>query len=132
MPEFLNPFSGVVPRKMTKQELIRAIRLNLSAEQEAIHLYLAHADATDDELAKRVLIEVANEERQHVGEFLELLRRLAPDEQEYLDVGRAEVEQIAAALASPEAPVEAGASEAPEAASGAPGLTIGGLRGARG
>jgi len=79
-----------------------------------------------------VLIEVANEERQHVGEFLELLRRLAPDEQEYLDVGRAEVEQIAAALASPEAPVEAGASEAPEAASGAPGLTIGGLRGARG
>jgi len=51
MPEFLNPFSGVVPRKMTKQELIRAIRLNLSAEQEAIHLYLAHADATDDELA---------------------------------------------------------------------------------
>ncbi len=40
MPEFVNPFSGVVPdRKMTKQELIRAIRLNLAAEHEAIHLY---------------------------------------------------------------------------------------------
>jgi len=128
MPEFLNPFSGVVPRKMTKQELIRAIRLNLSAEQEAIHLYLAHADATDDELAKRVLIEVANEERQHAGEFLELLRRLAPDEQEYLDLGRAEVEEIAASLAAPETPAEAGSPEPPDAASGAPGLTIGGLR----
>ena len=36
MPEFVNPFSGVVPRKMTKGELIRAIRLNIAAEHEAV------------------------------------------------------------------------------------------------
>ena len=35
MPEFVNPFSGVVPgRKLTMQELIRGIRLNIAAEQE--------------------------------------------------------------------------------------------------
>jgi len=39
MPEFLNSFSGSVPeRKLTIQELIRAIRLDLAAEHEAVHL----------------------------------------------------------------------------------------------
>ncbi|HJX38384.1 MAG TPA: Rubrerythrin, partial [Anaerolineae bacterium] len=45
MPEFVNPFSGKVPeRKLTMDELIRAIRLNVAAEHEAIHLYMAHAN----------------------------------------------------------------------------------------
>ena len=95
MPEFLNPFSGVVPRKLTKAELVRAIRLNIAAEHEAVHLYMAHADATDDELAKTVLTDIANEEREHIGEFMELLRRLAPDEAKYLAEGREEVEELA-------------------------------------
>jgi len=95
MPEFVNPFSGVVPRKMTKAELVRAIRLNIAAEHEAVHLYLAHADATDDELAKKVLTEIADEERVHIGEFMELLRRLTPEEAELLEEGRKEVEEMA-------------------------------------
>ena len=95
MPEFLNPFSGVVPRKLTKEELIRAIRLNISAEHEAVHLYMAHADATDDKFARKVLTDVANEEREHIGEFMELLRRLAPDEADYLEAGRREVVEMA-------------------------------------
>ncbi len=106
MPEFVNPFSGVVPRRMTASELIRAIRQNISAEHEAVHLYLAHADATDDEFAKKVLVDVANEEREHIGEFTELLRRLAPDETEYLETGRREVEEIAAGMGGEE-PAEA-------------------------
>ena len=54
MPEFLNPFSGKVPdRKLTEQELIRAIRLDLAAEHEAVHLYMAHAEATDNPLARK-------------------------------------------------------------------------------
>jgi len=95
MPQFINPFSGVVPRKMTKSELVRAIRQNIAAEHEAVHLYLAHADATDDELAKKVLSEIADEERVHVGEFMELLRRLAPEEARFLEEGRSEVEELA-------------------------------------
>jgi len=99
MPEFLNPFSGVVPeRKMTKEELVRAIRLNLSAEEEAIHLYLAHADATDNELAARVLRDVADEERQHAGEFLRLLNILLDDEGVLMAKGAQEVDQMANAL----------------------------------
>ena len=74
MPEFVNPFSGMVPeRKMTKAELVRALRLNLAAEEEAVHAYESHADATDNELARKVLHDIANEERVHAGEFQRLL-----------------------------------------------------------
>ncbi len=119
MPQFLDPFSGVVPRKMTKSELIRAIRQNIAAEHEATHLYMAHADATDDELAKKVLTDIANEERVHVGEFMELLRRLAPDEAQFIEEGRIEVSEMAENTAT----AESGPAE-----SAAPELTIGNLR----
>ena len=77
MPDFSNPFSGNLPgRKLTKEELIRAIRLNIAAEHEAIFVYMAHADATDHPLAKEVLTDVANEEREHLGEFEYLLQVL--------------------------------------------------------
>lgn len=124
MPEFVNPFSGQVPdRKLTKQELIRAIRLNVAAEHEAIHLYMAHADATDDPLAKEVLIDIANEEREHVGEFNRLLEILTGDEAKWLAEGREEVDEMAAELGAA-APAESGSN--PE--SGDNETTIGSLR----
>ncbi|MDP3879513.1 MAG: ferritin family protein [Dehalococcoidales bacterium] len=114
MPEFLNPFSGEVPeRKLTVEELIRAIRLDLSAEEEAIHLYMAHADATEHPLARKVLIDVANEERQHVGEFQRLLQILTGDEDKWLADGAAEVDEMAAELgiAEPEQDIIPGGEE---------------------
>ncbi len=99
MPDFPDPFSGKVPdRKMTFNELIRAIRLNLAAEQEAIHLYQAHADATDNELAAAVLRDIADEEREHVGEFQRLLNILLDDEEELLADGAEEVDEMAEEL----------------------------------
>jgi len=95
MPEFVNPFSGVAGgRKLTLAELIRAIRLNIAAEHEAVHLYESHADATDHELAAKVLHDIANEEREHIGEFQRLLSILAPDEEKFVADGRAEVDEM--------------------------------------
>lgn len=97
MPEFVNPFTGVVPgRKLTDSELLRALRLNVAAELEAIHLYMAHADATDNELAKKVLVDIANEERVHAGEFQRLIKILAGDEEAFLAEGDKEVDEMAA------------------------------------
>ena len=96
MPDFADPFSGNVPdHTMTFNELIRAIRLNLAAEMEAINLYQAHADATDNELAKAVLLDIANEEREHAGEFQRLLTILLDDEEALLADGGEEVDEIA-------------------------------------
>jgi rubrerythrin len=101
MAEFINPFSGVVPgRKMTFRELTRAIRMTLSAEEEAVHLYEAIADATDNESAKKVLQDIANEERVHAGEFQRLLSLLLPDEDTFLKQGADEVNELTAETAS--------------------------------
>ncbi len=124
MPEFVNPFSGTVPdRKLTKAELIRAIRLNLAAEHEAVHLYLAHADATDDPLAKAVLTEIANEERVHAGEFGRLLEILTGDEAQMLAEGQAEVDELIEELGATR---ESAAKEPGEASGDVP--TIGSMR----
>jgi rubrerythrin len=97
MPEFVNPFAGVVPgQKMTETELLRALRLDLSAEEEAVHLYLSHADATDNELAKKVLQDVADEERVHKGEFQRLINILSREEEGFLAEGAEEVNAMAA------------------------------------
>jgi len=96
MAEFVNPFSGMVPtRKMTEAELTRALRMCLSAEEEAVHLYEALADATEDALAKKVLKDIADEERVHVGEFQRLLNILLEDEEKLLAKGAAEVDEMA-------------------------------------
>lgn len=96
MPDFMDPFVGKVPdRKLTDRELARALRLSLAAEEEAIHLYEALADATDNKLAKAVLQDIANEEKEHAGEFMRLLKILLPGEQKWLDNGFEEVDEIA-------------------------------------
>lgn len=100
MPEFLNPFPGKVPdRKLTLRELVRALRLDLAAEHEAVHLYEAHADAIDHPLAKKVLQDIANEEREHAGEFQQLIKLLAEDEATWLENGAAEVMEMAEEVA---------------------------------
>jgi rubrerythrin len=113
MPEFLNPFTGVVPgRKLTSEELIRAIRQDLAAEHEAVHLYLAHADATDHPLAKAVLTDIANEERVHAGEFARLIAILTGDEDAFLAKGAKEVDDAALGLGGKEtAPAPAGGAK---------------------
>ena len=113
MPEFVKPFSGMVPaRTMTKEELVRALRLDLAAEHEAVHTYLAHADATDDPLAKAVLADIADEERVHAGEFARLIAILTGDEDGFLAKGRAEVDAMVAQLApaGEKGPQDAGAT----------------------
>jgi rubrerythrin len=94
MPEFGSPFSGLAnDRKVTHEELIRAIRFMIAAEYEAIQLYMQLAESTDNELAIEVLKDIADEERVHAGEFLRLLHELAPDEKGFYAEGAEEVEE---------------------------------------
>ena len=94
MPDFGNPFAGLAEkRKLTKPELIRAIRFMISAEYEAIQLYMQLAESTDEKLAIEVLKDIANEERVHAGEFLRLLKELDPDEEKFYAEGAEEVEE---------------------------------------
>ena len=95
MPEFGTPFSGLKhDRKLTTEELIRAIRFMVAAEYEAIQLYEQLADSTDHKLAATVLRDIANEEKEHAGEFLRLLHELDPNEARFYKAGEEEVEEM--------------------------------------
>jgi len=94
MPEFGTPFSGMVKdRKLTNEELIRSIRFMIAAEYEAIQLYMQLAESTDNKLAISVLKDIADEEKIHAGEFLRLLKELAPDEERFYAAGAEEVKE---------------------------------------
>ena len=95
MPEFGSPFSGLKhDRKLTDDELVRAIRFMVAAEYEAIQLYMQLAESTDNKLARAVLKDIADEERVHAGEFLRLLKELAPEEYKFYDDGAEEVQEM--------------------------------------
>jgi len=94
MPVFGSPFSGLASdRKLTDEELIRAIRFMVAAEYEATQLYMQLAASTDNRLAVKVLKDIADEERVHDGEFLRVLRELAPNEETLYAQGAKEVEE---------------------------------------
>jgi rubrerythrin len=99
MPEFCNPFTVLKnDRKVTDTELVRAIRFMIAAEYEAVQLYQQLAESTDNRLAQEVLHDIANEEKEHAGEFLRLLRELDPEEEKYYKEGAEEVEEMIAKL----------------------------------
>ncbi len=94
MPDFGTAFSGLAKeRKLTHEELVRAIRFMIAAEYEAVQLYMQLAESIDDKLAIEVLKDIADEERVHAGEFLRLLKQLAPDEEKFYAEGAEEVEE---------------------------------------
>ena len=100
MPEFSDPFSVLKnDRKLSQEELVRAIRFMIAAEYEAIQLYQQTAESTDNALAnnalaKEVLLDIANEEKDHAGEFLRLLRELDSQEEDFYKEGYEEVEEM--------------------------------------
>jgi rubrerythrin len=86
-----NPFVANVPKQLSPDELIQAIRVDIAGELEAIIGYEAHAMSTSDERAKKILNHIADEERQHVGELQQLLYILSPKDMEHTEKGRQEV-----------------------------------------
>ncbi len=92
--DFSNPFGTMVPRKMSAAELARAIMQDIAAELDAVAVYQAHIDATDDERAKKVLAHARDDEKEHVGEFLALLEILDPKQAEYIKKGKVEIAEL--------------------------------------
>lgn len=78
MPQ-TDPDHFLVRRKLSDSELAQAIRLDIEAELDAINLYQSHIDSTDNELARKVLAHIRDEEREHASLFWALLRHLDPE-----------------------------------------------------
>jgi rubrerythrin len=73
------------------KEILRAA---LIAELDAINLYEEMAALTNDKGIKKVLLDVAKEEKEHVGEFQTLLLMFDKEQVEELKEGKEEVEEL--------------------------------------
>ena len=73
------------------KEILRAA---LIAELDAINLYEEMAAITKDKGIKKVLLDVAKEEKEHVGEFQTLLLIFDKEQVESLEEGKEEVEEL--------------------------------------
>jgi rubrerythrin len=80
---------------MKKEDIDREIlRAGIIAELDAINLYEQMAAMTQKKDIKKVLLDIAKEEKTHVGEFQTLLLRLDKEQERELEEGRKEVEEI--------------------------------------
>jgi rubrerythrin len=80
-----------VKKENRDREILRAA---LIAELDAISFYEQMADLTEDERIKKVLLEVAREEKTHTGEFQTLLLKLDREQEKELQAGKEEVEEL--------------------------------------
>jgi len=81
------------PETLTDRELTRALRDAIIAEEGAIKQYETVVDAANNDDVKKVLQNIADEEKVHVGELQKLLDRLLSDEKDFLEKGSEEVEK---------------------------------------
>jgi len=81
---------SVDPKDLDK-EILRAA---IIAELDAVNLYEQMASMTKNETLKEVLLDIAREEKTHVGEFQALLLKEDSEQEKELAEGKAEVDEL--------------------------------------
>ena len=82
-------------KKVRKEDVKKEVlRVAIIAELDAINLYEELASMVDDEDIRKVFMDVAQEEKTHVGEFRTLL--MAEDKEQHNEIrkGKEEVEEL--------------------------------------
>ncbi|MBW3002266.1 rubrerythrin [Candidatus Woesearchaeota archaeon] len=79
-----------VDKNSIDKEILRAA---IIAELDAVNLYEQMAQLTDNKDLKLILLDVAKEEKTHVGEFQALLLGLDKEQEKELEEGKKEVEE---------------------------------------
>ena len=81
--------------KTKKEDLDREIlRATIIAELDAINLYEQMAAMAQNGDIKKILLDVAGEEKTHVGEFQALLLREDKEQEKELEEGKKEVAEL--------------------------------------
>jgi rubrerythrin len=78
-------------RASIDKEILRA---GIIAELYAINLYEQMAALTANENIRKILLDIAKEEKTHVGEFQALLLKEDKEQERELEEGRKEVKEI--------------------------------------
>ena len=82
-------------KKVEKGDKDREIlRVGMIAELDAVNLYEQLAAMAEREEIKKALMDIAKEEKTHMGEFQALLLRFDPEQVEELEKGKEEIEEM--------------------------------------
>ena len=80
--------------KVKKEKIDKEIlRTGIIAELDAINLYEQLAENTENMDIKKIILDIAKEEKTHVGEFQALLLNLDKQQVAELEAGKKEVEK---------------------------------------
>ena len=80
--------------KVSKKNIDKEIlRIGMIAELDAVNLYEQLAAKTENNDIKKILLDIAKEEKTHVGEFQALLLKEDPEQIKELEEGKKEVEE---------------------------------------
>jgi rubrerythrin len=81
--------------KVKKEDIDREIlRAGMIAELDAVNFYEQMAALTENENVRKVLLDIAKEEKTHMGEFQALLLMQDKEQKEELKEGEKEVEEL--------------------------------------
>lgn len=81
--------------KLSKENLNQELlRIAIIAELDAINLYEQLAALSDDADIKKVFLDIAKEEKTHVGEFQTMLLRLDEEQVREMEHGREEIKEL--------------------------------------
>ena len=81
--------------KIKREDLDNEIlRVGIIAELDAINLYEQMAAMTENENIKKTLLDIAKEEKTHMGEFQTLLLREDKEQEKQLEEGKEEIEEL--------------------------------------
>jgi rubrerythrin len=81
--------------RVSKDDVNREIlRAGMIAELDAINLYEQMAALTTNENIRKILLDIAGEEKTHVGEFQTLLLNEDKEQEQELEEGKKEVKEI--------------------------------------
>ena len=82
-------------QKVNKEDIDKEIlRAGMIAELDAVSFYEQLAAMTENENIKKVLMDIAKEEKTHVGEFEALLLKIDKEYERELEEGKKEVEEL--------------------------------------
>jgi len=81
--------------KIKKEDMDKEVlRIGIIAELDAINLYEQLASMTNNETIKKIFLDIAKEEKTHVGEFQTMLLLVDKEQVEELEEGKKEIEEL--------------------------------------
>lgn len=91
----LNEMMSEIPTENSGKNIdTQLLRIGILSELDAINLYDQLAELATDEIVKKVFLDIAKEEKTHIGEFQSLLNEFDKENKQEMEAGKKEVEDL--------------------------------------